>query len=256
MDLSAIALRDTLSRIDVEGWDGVTGRQLLDDVRRAVVIPVVRGSGIRGAAADQAEASGWAAAWDALRRPTSRTALNPGGMVWAAVRRAVAAECAFTRNAESGSAVATRTRVLSLDHLMDDGWHGTAADVSTMPDSGPVVTAVLNHLIEAGWTRQDAADAIGILAEEAGRTRGGSPTTRWRWVSLRLGVPQWQARRLAAVLIGGDGWPGVLELSVRHGPGVLDDPTVQGALRSTTHRWAAGPRAWLASWGSPVEGIA
>ena len=104
MDLSAPSLRDALCRIDIEGWDGLTGRQLLHDVRRAVVVPVVRGSGLRGPAADQAEATGWAAAWDALRRPTARTALNPGGMIWTAVRRAVAAEGAFARDVEVAAA--------------------------------------------------------------------------------------------------------------------------------------------------------
>ena len=65
-----------------------------------------------------------------------------------------------------------------------------------------------------------------------------------------------RARRLAALLLGGDGWPGVLELAVVHGPGAMSDPAVQAALRSTTHRWAAGPGAWLAGWDAPLEGIA
>jgi hypothetical protein len=139
---------------------------------------------------------------------------------------------------------------------MDEGWQCAAPGRPTALDSGPVVTAVLDGLVEAGWVRRDAVDAITIMADQAVRTRVGAPTTRWRWVSLRLGVPEWQARRLGALLIGGDGWPGVLELAVLHGPGVLDDPAVLGALRSTTHRWAAGPGAWLAGWGTPLEGIA
>jgi hypothetical protein len=308
MDLSAPYLRDALCRIELEGWDGATGRQLLHDVRRAVVVPVVRGSGLRGPAADQAEASGWAAAWDALRRPTARTALNPGGMLWTAVRRAVAAEGAFARNVGVGSQApgrpclgqvaagspnvgqaaprsadrsdrvaplrsgdlaandheprltrgprpAIRPGVLSLDHLMDQGWQ-CAAPGTPAADSGPVVTAVLDGLVEAGWERQDAADAVAIMADQAVRTRAGSATTRWRWVSLRLGVAEWRARRLAALLLGGDGWPGVLELVVVHGPGAIGDPAVQAALRSTIHRWAAGPAAWLAEWDTPLEGIA
>ncbi len=109
MDLSPEFLRDALHRVDLDGWDGIAGRQLLDHVRRAVVVPVVRRSGLRGPAADQAEASCWAAAWDALRRPTARTAQNPGGMVWVAVRRAVAAEVEFSRMSEGGP-VGARTR--------------------------------------------------------------------------------------------------------------------------------------------------
>ena len=102
MDMSAESLRDALHRVDVEGWDGAAGRELLDHVRRAVVVPVVRRSGLRGPAADQAEATGWEAAWDALRRPTARTAQNPGGMVWVAVRRAVASETDFARMSDGG----------------------------------------------------------------------------------------------------------------------------------------------------------
>lgn len=92
MDLTPESIRDALHQVDLHGWDGADGRALLDRVRRAVVVPAVRRSGLRGPAADQAEASGWEAAWDALRRPSARTAVNPGGMVWVAVRRAVAAE--------------------------------------------------------------------------------------------------------------------------------------------------------------------
>ena len=113
MDLSAESLRDALHRVDVAGWDSAAGLDLLDHIRRAVVVPVVRRSGLRGPAADQAEATGWEAAWDALRRPTARTAQNPGGMVWVAVRRAVASEVDFARMPDAEPVVAVAQRAVA-----------------------------------------------------------------------------------------------------------------------------------------------
>jgi hypothetical protein len=110
--------------------------------------------------------------------------------------------------------------------------------------------------VDAGWDRADAVDAIAIMADHAVPAGSGTPTTRWRWVSLRLGVPEWQARRLALLLLGGDGSPGILELVVRHGARVLGDPAVRGAVESTTSRWSAGPSSWLAGWDAELEGVA
>ena len=278
MDLTAQCLRDALLHVELHGWDSDVGGQLLDHVRRAVVIPVVRRSGLRGPAADQAAASGWQAAWDALRRPTARTAENPGGMVWVAVRRAVAAEVAPTRSPDPVAPLAAspepapgppgrqlalvapcpeaRLRLVSLDDLMDSGWQPQAPGSGMARDAGPVVAAVLDRLVDVGWDREDAADAIALLADHALRGPAGAATTRWRWVSLRVGVPEWQARRLAGLLLGGPGWPGVLELAVVHGLSVLADPAVRAAVRSTVVAWHAAPGAWLAGGAGPVEGIA
>ena len=273
MDLTAQCLRDALLHVELHGWDSDVGGQLLDHVRRAVVVPVVRRSGLRGPAADQAEASGWQAAWDALRRPTARTAENPGGMVWVAVRRAVAAEVAPTRSSPSvappvappdppGPQLAlvapipeARLRLVSLEHLMYSGWQPEEPG-SRVAGDGSVVAAVLDRLVDVGWDREDAADAIALLADHALRGPAGVATTRWRWVSLRVGVPEWQARRLASLLLGGPGWPGILELAVVHGPSVLADPAVRAAVRSTVVAWHAAPGAWLAGGAGPVEGIA
>ena len=138
---------------------------------------------------------------------------------------------------------------VSLDDLMESGWQPSCAQLMDHDELGPAVRAVVTSLVEAGWERRDAEDAIAIMADTAARARTGSPATRWRWASLRLGIPEWQVRRLAALLLGGSGWSGVLELAVTHGPGVVDDPAVREALGSTTKRRAAGPRTWLASWG-------
>ncbi len=249
MDLTPESIRDALHLVDLHGWDGADGRALLDRVRRAVVVPAVRRSGLRGPAADQAEASGWEAAWDALRRPSARTAVNPGGMVWVAVRRAVAAERQLVRGPEMGSVLGPAPSV-SLDHLMESGWQPDCAQPEDDEELGPAVCAVVAALVEAGWERGDAVDAIAIMADTAARARTGSPATRWRWASLRIGIPEWQVRRLAALLLGGSDWSGVLELCVAHGPGVVDDPDVRSAVGSTARRTSAGPRTWLASWGA------
>ncbi|HYN55835.1 MAG TPA: hypothetical protein VES03_01435 [Motilibacterales bacterium] len=269
MDLTAQCLREALLHVDLHGWDSDVGGQLLDHVRRSVVVPVVRRSGLRGPAADQAEASGWQAAWDALRRPTARTAENPGGMVWVAVRRAVAAEVVPTRMPSTAAPIGpqaphlalvapsgARARWVSLDDLMDSGWHPGEPGPGITGDAGPIVAAIVDGLVEVGWDRTDAADAIALMADHVLRGPAGAATTRWRWVSLRVGVPEWRARRLAGLLLGGPGWPGVLELVVLHGPSVVTDPAVRAAMRSTVVSWQAGPGAWLAGSAGTLEGIA
>ncbi len=248
MDLTPESIRNALHLVDLHGWDGADGRALLECVRRAVVVPAVRRSGLRGPVADQAEASGWEAAWDALRRPSARTAVNPGGMVWVAVRRAVAAEGQLFRGPGPGSALGPSPSV-SLDHLVASGWQPGCAPRADGEELGPAVCAVVAALVEAGWERLDAVDAIAIMADTAARARTGAPATRWRWASLRIGIPEWQVRRLAALLLGGSDWSGVLALCVAHGPGVIDDPDVRCAVGSTARRSSAGPRTWLASWG-------
>ena len=156
MDLTNELLREALGRVEVEGWDGAEGRALLERVRRSVVVPVVRRSGLRGPAADQAAADGWAAAWDALRRPTARTADNPGGMVWVAVRRAVA------------SARREPTRGPSVERLMELGWEPTGPSPAADPlGMGAVVGAVVDRLVDNGWDRAAAGDAVAMLAETA-----------------------------------------------------------------------------------------
>ena len=258
MDLSPQAVRHALHLVGVHGWDSSAGRDLLDGVRRTVVVPVVRRSGLRGPAADQAEASGWEAAWDALRRPSARTAENPGGMVWTAVRRAVHAEVELGRAMRSapgtdakGSQVPDRVvavRHVSLDRLMDSGWQPTQVWSSYDDPTGVLLPRLVSGLVDAGWEPADAADAIAMLAQHAAPRRSGPASTRWRWAALRLGVPEWRVPRLAVLLLGGSSSAGVIELGARHGPEIIDDAAVREALRSTTRRWQAGPEAWLAGW--------
>ncbi len=272
MNLDPQTVRDALDAVERQGWNGPAGTALLDHVRTAVVLPVVRRTGLRGAAAEQAASSGWSAAWDALRRPSARRADNPGGMVWTAVRRAVWAEWEADRGPWSGLAGVGPTggprsahppraggRWLSIDQLMSAGWQPTAAPCS--PEAGPgveqqgLLPALVDRLADTGWERAQAADAIALMADRVVRAAGRSPATPWRWVALRVGLPQWQARRLAGLLLGGTDWSGVLELVACHGPQVLHEAAVEAAIGCTTRQWAAGPRSWLHGW-EPAASVA
>jgi hypothetical protein len=52
-------LLDALTVIDSEGWEGTTATTLLEYVRTEIVRPLAIDVGLRGAAASQAEATGW-----------------------------------------------------------------------------------------------------------------------------------------------------------------------------------------------------
>ncbi len=241
MDAEGQWIHSQLDVVAVRGWDDPAGRALLEHLRRTVVRPAVRRAGLRGAAADQALASGWQAAWDALRRPSARTSTNPAGMVWVAVRRAVWAEVLAGGSAEPW---------ISLDAAGARGgeppWTYPVREPARL---GPVLDRLVGALVEEGWPDSQVRDAVAVLADRARPgDAGAAPMTHWRWAALRLGLAPWQASRLAGVLLGGAGWSGVLALMVEHGPGVLDDPTIRSALASTRARWAASPRLLLTGW--------
>lgn len=75
---STDVLLAALDRITTEGWDGPTACELLRVVRARIVVPLVVASRLQGAAAEQAEASGWERAWEVLSRPSLREARHPG----------------------------------------------------------------------------------------------------------------------------------------------------------------------------------
>ena len=248
MDAEGQWIHSQLDVVAVRGWDDPAGRALLEHLRRAVVRPVVRRAGLRGAAADHALASGWQAAWDALRRPSARTSANPAGMVWVAVRRAVWAEVVAGGSVE---------RCVSLDATdARGGVPPGALPVREAARLGPTLERLVGALVEEGWPDSQVRDAVVILADGArSGDAGGAPMTHWRWAALRLGLAPWQASRLAGILLGGAGFSGVLALMVEHGPGVLDDSAIRAALASTRARWAASPRllltGWIPRWVSP-----
>lgn len=241
MQLTTEFVREHLDQIGVQGWDSRAGTVLLSCVREAIVVPVVRRSGLRGAAAAQAEASGWEAAWEALRRPSARGAENPAGMAYVAVRRAVGAE--------------RRAEVLSLDLALETGLEPEAPPLAAADHLGRNLELIVERLVEHGWVLADARDAVALLAHEAHRTGLGQPATRWRWVALRTGLPEWRIRRLACVLLGTDASPGLLALVARWGCRALDHPAASASLRSTSSRWAQGPAGHLARASAARAGV-
>ena len=85
-------LLQELVAIEAAGWGSPAGESLLNYVRDHIVRPQVAAAGLRGPAADQAEATGWAVAWETLNRASIHTASSPWGVVWVAVRKAIAGE--------------------------------------------------------------------------------------------------------------------------------------------------------------------
>ncbi|MGB7980104.1 MAG: hypothetical protein WCF36_04845, partial [Candidatus Nanopelagicales bacterium] len=151
----------------------------------------------------------------------------------------------------SRSASSSGARILSMDQLLAAGWQ-PAAFRGEEPERGAqsehLLPVLVDRLVEAGWNRGEVADAIALMADRVVCGAGRAPATPWRWVALRIGLPQWQVRRLAGLLLGGADWPGVLELAACHGPQVLTESAVQAAIGSTARQWTDGPRAWLVDW--------
>lgn len=85
--------RDTLLQlldiIDTDGWGDPAGSRPPGYVRHTVVRPLVTNLGLRGAAASQAEASGWQEVWATLTPPARRSAGSPWGVIWKVALRAV-----------------------------------------------------------------------------------------------------------------------------------------------------------------------
>ncbi len=263
MEPDAEEIRRMLHRVEVEGWDSPTGRRLLQLVRQCVARPAIRRSGLSGPAADQAESSAWVAAWDALRRPSARAAQSPFALAQVAARRAVWAE---VRAANPGAAHGMS--VSSLDSALEAGLQLPAVaspgdDESTTV--GRALPAIVDALVAAGWTREVIGEAIALLADSA-RPRAARPApatpapaagcVAWRSVALRLGLPEWQVRRLAVLLLGRPGLPGLLEQVRREGVPVLEAPASRDAVRATVRRWMSAPEqslAELAGWQPAIE---
>ena len=247
---------------------------LLRDVFEAVVQPVVGVLGIYGAQARQAEATGWAAAWDALRRPSLREKDSPWGIVWVAVRRAVLRErlgddyLSGRARRRGGSARASRQdldradqveRPLSWDLLAAHDWEPVAASPATHAD-GPILTALGDAFAEAGWPRGLARRLVRQIAATAPHPSQRTDSAHgWRILAVELGIEPWQARRATVVVLGLPGRPGLAERVVRDGAEVLRSEAARRQLAATLASLPAGgerrpdPRA-DASAGDPLPG--
>ncbi len=250
-----------LNRVEVEGWNGPTGRALLVYVRRQVVKPAVRSAGLGGASAAHAEATGWSVAWETLASPRIRAAVSPWALVTAAVRRAVLSDRMAERYrtapwrawrverflaAGSGPAKAGEWREVADPHALakplsltalieqDDFDRAGADDVPGDTDPGHVVAELAAVLVRGGWPAADAHEVVLHVADHALANRPDSAEVPgWRHLALSLGVPPWQARRVTALLLGAPGWPGLVERLATAGASALRGPVIEAAVRAT-----------------------
>lgn len=253
-------LLDALARIEVEGWDGGTGRAVLEYAREKVVRPAVHSVGFSGANAEFAEATGWGAAWEALRAPALRGASSPWGVVSAAVRHAVLGERMAEkygtgarsawrihsfRLAEPGAtrdipgewnAVADRRALaqpVSLTALLEEGFDWAEPGAIGM-EWGGRMEAIVNLLVGHGWQPAVVRAAIAHVSEHARPNPAGRPRARgWKEMAIGLGIPTWQARRVTVLLLGAPRWPGLVERLATGGDTALVGPAIEAAVRST-----------------------
>ena len=246
-------LRTGLATIDEHGWDSPAGRTLLTQVRVQLVRPIVARAGLIGKDAAQAEATGWAEAWECLASPYLRTTARPWNVLWTTVRRAVRAEVLATRLVTSDrrawemKADANRSpadasawqehrlqRPLSLEAIYQDQVPPARVDTDSL---GETLDALVDVMVTEGWAREPAWQAVGAIAVNARRDgEGVREVGGWRQIARDLDLPPWQVRRLTMVLVGAPGWPGVVESARQHGTSALDWPSTRSAIRSTLNR--------------------
>lgn len=237
-----------LDQVADEGWDGPTGRRLLTFVRERLARPLAVGSGLRGLAASQAEASAWQAAWEVLAFQNLRDADKPWGVVWRAAQRTVTAEAVSARyGADPWLSLRLARegvpRLVGLDVLVELGLDvdrdEPPALAMALPDAyGAAVVA----LGEVGWPAPVAEQVMAAVADlpEPGTLRGWT-SAGWRTMSASLDLPPWQARRLCVTLLGTSTWPGLLARMLREGPAARHTAAMQAALRSTRVRRLRSP---------------
>ena len=247
-----VQLRRTLARIDEQGWDGPMGRNLLEFIRQDMIRPMIVAMGLRGTAAGEAEATGWAAAWEALSNPRLVEAELPWSLVHAAARHALLGELLAARYA-TGVHRAWRIR---------DAVRGSEFDPRVMPVDdltelleapedpgdrargllGAVLGLIRDRLVQLGWTAATVDVVIDAVLDARLTVGPGGACAGWRPLAAELGVAPWRVRRLAVALLGGPQWPGMIARVVREGAAALDSRTGRAALEATIHRgWRSPP---------------
>jgi hypothetical protein len=150
---------------------------------------------------------------------------------------------------------AVAARPVSLDRLVEDGW-----EPRTRPDQhdlGPRLTQIVAALVRAGWSPTTAHSSVSWIvgAAEAAAVSRSTRTAElpgWRELAQDSGLPNWQTRRLAALLLGYRGTPGLILAMVHDGDQILHTPEVQRGLHSTLHRWVPSPCAEAAITARPT----
>ncbi len=240
----------TLDVIDVEGWDGPAATALLRYVREHLVCPVIQGLGMKGVGAWQAEATAWAAAWQALSASHLRTADCPWGVVWTAVRRAALGEVLAAKYlASSRRAWSLRDREPAyyfegLHDAEEAGVDGLWYDPFARPagDTSELTIEAAAVLTEFGWPPDVAEAVIRRVVDDAEPGQGTSvEKSGWRVIAADLNLPPWQVRRVMVALWGAPGWPGLAERILLGDDGATDDAAMRAALSATRVRSRRSP---------------
>ena len=261
-------LLGALDRIDSEGWDSRAGIELLQYVRNTVVRPNVAASGLSGPAAEQAEATAWAATWEALTRPALRSARSPWGVLWAAARRAAMGEvvsAAYLTDVDTGWRLTreqkrggppNRRPVRSLSELEDRGFDLVEDGNPIGSAVGPLMRIVLDEMIAAGWEAATAAQLVEAIAAGARRNaRASWEVCGWRVLAEAFDLPPWRVRRVMVAMLGTPDWPGLVERMAVGGKTALDPAEVRAAIRPTIARWTRVPAtAKRTQWGTRRPG--
>lgn len=249
-------LLDELLAIDDLGWSSGRGEHLLGYVRAHIVLPQVVAAGLRGPAADQAAATGWQVAWEALNGSAVREIESPWGWLWVAVRRAVRGELMgslYLTNERNGWRARRPQGWVDLDYrfdppvsltrLVETGWDRPEDGPRMRLPLGRRLQEVVRTFVALGWeprAAQAVVEAVALTAVSDGKR--SAEARGWRPLATHLGLPPWQVRRVTVVLLGAPGWPGVMERLVTEGRQVLEDEGMRAAMRSTV----------ASSWPTPV----
>lgn len=139
---------------------------------------------------------------------------------------------------------AVAARPVSLDRLIEDGWEPPAPPLHA--DLGPRLSQIVAALVAVGWSPTTALRSVLGIAAAAGaaansRAARSAELPGWRGLAQDTGLPSWRTRRLAALLLGYRGTPGLIAAMVRDGDHVLYETEAQRGLCSTVHRWAPSP---------------
>jgi len=222
-------------------------------VRNTVVRPNVAATGLSGPAAEQAEATAWAATWEVLSRPALRSARSPWGVLWSTARRAALGElvsAAYLTDVDSGWRLAreqtdagpNRGPVRSLSDLADRGFDLVDEGDPIGTAVGPLMRVVLDEMVEAGWEPAAAIQLVEAIAASARRNGRASWEVRgWRVLAHAFDLPPWRVRRVMVAMLGAPDWPGLVERMAVGGTAAVDPAELRAAIRPTVARWTRMP---------------
>ncbi|MGH3261434.1 MAG: hypothetical protein ACRDNS_05500, partial [Trebonia sp.] len=98
--------------VDIAGWDGEAGQEILRYLRCEVVASAVEARRWHGPAREDAIAAGWEAGWLASTTRAVRSAVSPWGAIRTAVERAIGGSYVADR---CGTSTRTGWRRIDLD---------------------------------------------------------------------------------------------------------------------------------------------